>query len=65
MLEACSTHSMKYHQNATLAQCDSEGMLAEAVMRVGQACASVSDLLHTFRALEDKLSNSEVHVQQA
>lgn len=40
-------------------------MLAEAVMHVGQACVRVSDLLYTFRALEGKLSNSEVTVQQA
>lgn len=52
---ACRTHGVKYHQNAILAQCDSEDMLAEAVMRVGQACVRVSDLLYTFRALEGSL----------
>lgn len=58
--EACCSHGVQFRGDEIFAKCRSDDSLADAVVRVAQACIRVSDLLLTFRALDETLVKDEV-----
>lgn len=58
--EACCSHGVQFKGDEIFAKCRPDDSLADAVVRVAQACIRVSDLLLTFRALDETLVKDEV-----